>query len=91
MNTLNLFSLDDEILIGEKHFYTFKEAADIIGKKGLGRNKLLKLLRNNGVFNQWNHPTEDYENTGLFKMVSNRHLTPLISSYGINFIKKYLL
>lgn len=85
------FMAEDDIFVGEKHFYNFRDAAKLIGKKGMGRNNLFKLLKEKGILDEWNHPTEEYENRGFFKVLENSHMTPLISSYGINYIKKYLL
>lgn len=85
----NVFGyVDDTIYVGENKFYNFSEAAKIIGKEGFGRNNLLKLLRDKGVFDRFNTPTPEWENKGLFKNVDNKYLTPLVSGYGINYIKK---
>jgi phage antirepressor YoqD-like protein len=92
MNKSNIFNrLDLDIICGENKFYTFKEAATIINKKGLGQNNLFKLLREKGILDKWNHPTEEFEQKSFFKIIENKHLTPLISSYGINYVIKYLL
>jgi hypothetical protein len=85
------FEADDDIFVGENRFYSFSVAVKIIGIKGLGRSNLLKLLRDEGIFDRWNNPTKEFENKGFFKLVKNKHLTPLISNYGINYIKKHLL
>jgi anti-repressor protein len=90
---MNVFSFepDDDIFVGENRFYNFNDAAKIIGIKGLGRNNLFKLLKEKGVLDRWNTPTKEFDNMGFFKIVENKHLTPLISNYGINYIKKHLL
>lgn len=90
---MNLYNpgVADEIYVGKRSFHNFNNAAKIIGKKGLGRNSLLKLLREKNVLDKWNHPTKEFEDMDFFKIVDNRHMTPLISSYGINYIKKYLI
>ena len=80
-----------KFFLGENRFYNFSEAAKLIGKKGLGRNNLLRLLRDNGILDRWNMPTKEFENMVFFKIIENKHLTPLISSHGINYIKKHLL
>ena len=43
------------------------------------------------MLNEYNQPSEEWENSGYFKVVNNRYATTLISSYGINYIKKHLL
>jgi anti-repressor protein len=85
------FGADNDIFVGENRFYNFSDAAKIIGIKGLGRSNLFKLLRDRGVLNRWNHPTKEFKNMGYFRIVENKHLTPLISNYGINYIKKKIL
>lgn len=90
MNVFN-YGSDDEIFVGENRFYNFREAAQIIGKKGLGRNNLLKLLREKGILDKWNHPMEDFKYKSFFRIEDNWYMTPLISTYGINYIKKRIL
>ena len=85
------FGAEDDIFVGENRFYSFSKAAKIIDKKGLGRTNLFKLLRDNGVLDKWNHPVEDFKYKSFFKIKDDRYQTPLISSYGINYIKKHLL
>lgn len=90
---MNIFSSgsDDDIYVGENRFYNFREAAKIIGIKGLGSVNLFKKLRGEGILDKWNKPTKEFENSGFFKTANNRYLTPLISTYGINYIKKNVL
>ncbi|WDF63180.1 phage antirepressor KilAC domain-containing protein [Flavobacterium sp. KACC 22763] len=82
-------NLDD--IVGEMKFYTFSEAAKIINCKGLGQKNLFKLLREKNVLNEYNEPLDNWRNAVFFKVADNRYETPLISTYGINHIKKYFL
>lgn len=90
MNVFN-YGDEDDIFVGENRFYSFSKAAKIIGKKGLGRNNLLALLREKGILDKWNHPMDDFKYKCFFRIKDNRHETPTISTYGINYIKKNLL
>lgn len=85
------YNSEDEIFVGENRFYNFSEAAKLIGKKGLGRNNLFKLLKENGILDEHNQPINTVKYKSFFRVVDNRHLTTLISTYGINYIKKYLV
>ncbi len=91
MMGFNIFNSDVDVVIGNKNFYTFKEAAEIINHKDLGQKRLFKLLREKDILNKYNEPMEEWLNNGFFKVVNNKYATTLISSYGINYIKKHLL
>lgn len=92
MNRLNAFSaVDPDIYVGECEFFNFREASKIINQKGLGRNNLLKLLREKGILDKWNTPTEKLRGKGFIRTIDNSYLTPLISSYGIKYLQKYVL
>ncbi len=91
MMKFNIFSSDLDVIIGDNKFYTFREAAKIINHKRLGQNKLLKLLREKEILNQYNEPIGEWKNSSYFKVVDNRYATTLISNYGINYIKKHFL
>ncbi len=83
-------TVNDDVYIGENEFFNFKEASEIINKKELGRNKLLKLLREKKILDDYNHPI-DNNTKHFFKVSMNKYKTPLISTYGINYIQIYLL
>jgi phage antirepressor YoqD-like protein len=87
----NVFSQDIDVIVGENKFYNFRDAAKLINKKGLGQKGLFKLLREKEVLNQYNEPMGEWENSSFFKVVDNRYATTLISTYGINYIKKHFL
>lgn len=87
----NIFNPNDDVSIGDKNFYTFKEAAKIINQKGLGQNKLFQLLRENAMLDRYNEPLEEWKDSGFFKVIDNRYATTLISTYGINYIQKHLM
>lgn len=91
MTTFNIFIQESDVIIGEKKFHTFKDAAKIINQKGLGQKNLFKLLRENNILDKYNQPIDKWESIGFFKVADNRFATTLISSYGINYIKKNLL
>lgn len=91
MIKINIFNQDSDVITGEKIFYTFREAAKIINKKGLGQKNLFKLLREKNILNKYNEPLEELKTNGFFNVVDNRYETTLISSYGINYIKNNYL
>lgn len=91
MIKFNIFHQDFDVIVGENKFYTFNEASKILNKKGLGQNNLFKLLREKEMLNEYNEPMEKWTSSNYFKVVNNRYATTLISSYGINYIKKYYL
>ncbi|CAA7386963.1 phage antirepressor KilAC domain-containing protein [Chryseobacterium fistulae] len=87
----NQFDITDTDVTGENKFYNFKEAAAIINKKGLGRNNLLKLLREKGILGYYNDPHEEWIESGFFKRADDIYRTLLISQYGINYIRRKFL
>ena len=91
MMKFNIFNSSDDVILGDKNFHTFKEAAKIINHKDLGQKKLFKLLREKNMLNEYNEPLEEWENSGFFRVVNNRYATTLISNYGINYIKNNFL
>lgn len=91
MNKFNIFNSEPDIIVGEQKFHTFREAAKIINRKGLGQNNLFKLLREKEVLDRYNEPLEEWKKSGFFKVVDNRFCTTLISTYGINYIKNHFI
>lgn len=83
-----IFKIEPSDIEGEKRFYDFREAAKVMNVKGVGRNKLLKFLREKGALNSYNEPTEEWFDSGFFKKANNLYGTTLISSHGINYIKR---
>lgn len=81
----------DDIFNGKNEFYSFREASKIINKKGLGRNNLLKLLREKDVLDQFNKPSDEWIELAFAKRSDDFYKTPLISTYGINYVKKHFL
>ncbi|NVN19445.1 hypothetical protein GUA46_13930 [Muricauda sp. HICW] len=86
----NMFSsnLNPEDMIGNMKYYNFSEAASKLNVEGVGRNTLLKIMREKGIFDRFNVPTPEWEHHPFFKNVENKHLTPLISEHGINYIRR---
>lgn len=91
MMEFNVFNQDIDDITGENKFFTISEAAKIINQKGLGQKKLFKLLREKNILNHYNDPIDDWKNSVFFKASDNKYGTTLISSYGINYIKRHLL
>lgn len=91
MKYLEYGYVDDEVYMGELRYYSFQDAARIINCKGLGRNKLLALMRESNLLEYGNKPTEESLDNLFIKSADDFFQTPLISSYGINYVKKYLI
>ncbi len=79
-------NVPEKYLMGEKRYVNFKEAARIIGKDNLSRNKLLAVLRKIEWLDQYNYCTDNELALLFIKNVENRHLTPLISIQGIDYL-----
>lgn len=92
MDNKELFIIaDDEVICGENKFYNFKKASEIINKKGLGRNNLMKLLREKEMLDDYNKPIQKWVDYEFLKRADDYFRTPLISTYGINYVKKHFL
>ncbi len=91
MIKINIFTQDPDIISGPHKFHSFREAAKIINRKGLGQNNLFKLLREKEMLDSYNQPTDDWKDSGYFDVVHNYFATTLISTYGIKYIQKHIL
>ena len=77
-----------------------KQVAGIIGIKGLGRNKLFELLREEKILNNYNLPYQNFINSGYFKIieivskdrVGEPRITPktVVFQKGVDYILKLI-
>jgi hypothetical protein len=84
-------AVEPQEIIDENKYYNFSEAARIINVKSLGRNKLLNLMRENNLLDDYNSPTEFSTNQNYIKEGNDYYRTPLISMKGIKYVKKKIL
>lgn len=77
----------DEIYCGPKKIYGYRKASKILNIKNLGRNKLFKFLRKKHILDEFNKPTYYFRDNDLFLNSDNFDKTPLITSYGIQYLK----
>lgn len=84
------FGYIDEKL-ATKSNYNIQEVAEILDIKNFGRNKLFKWLREHGYFDQYNRPMTIFIENGLFLCKDNIYKTPLVTSEGVEFLKKKLI
>ena len=77
----------------------FAEVSKIINKKGFGRNKLMKFLRQNDILRFNNTPYQTYVDRGYFKIVESYFvknnevcigIKTVISQKGVDYILKKL-
>ena len=54
-------------IVDSKSLYSFKEAADLLNIKGLGRNNLIDLLRQRKILSKSNEPKRIYIEQGYFE------------------------
>ena len=90
----------DTLNFCEVVYYTTKKGEEKSRLKGIGRNKLFQILRDNNILNQGNEPYQKFINKGYFKRVINdvetkngaiMVSTTCVTQRGFNFIRKLLL
>ena len=74
------------------------EVAQVLKKKGFGRNNLFALLRGKGIFKKNNQPYQEYVERGYFRLVEQSYkvngetkinLKAVVSQRGLEFILKF--
>lgn len=78
-------------------WYDYAEAAKMLNYKKVGRNILLAIMRDHGLFRSNNEPYQEYVDRGYFKVtpvyieeIDETKLKPLISTSGLDYIRKLL-
>jgi phage antirepressor YoqD-like protein len=85
---MNFGYIDDQF--ARKDFYNMAELATLINISGMGRNNLLKYLREKGILNQYNEPTDSYKDLNYFKRRTNGYEPILVTPAGAKFITRLL-
>jgi phage antirepressor YoqD-like protein len=77
-----------------------RDVAASLNIPDIGRNRLFKLLRENGVLDDRNIPYREYQDRGCFRVIEQKwtdkegathiNLKPLVYQKGIDFIRKVL-
>jgi len=75
-------------------------AANVLGIKGVGRNKLFQFLRERGVLKENNEPYREYIDRGYFRVIEQKYSKPdgtthisiktLVYQRGLDYIRKEL-
>lgn len=83
---------------GSKDAISIGEVAKVLGVKGLGRNKLFQLLRNNKILQSNNQPYQAYVDRGYFRVVEQKwvasngetkiNIKTLVYQKGVDYIRK---
>lgn len=76
------------------------QVAKVIGKKGIGRNKLFEILREKKVLMNNNTPYQKFVDAGYFRVVEQKYTKPngeininiktLVYQRGVDFIRKLI-
>lgn len=74
------------------------QVAKVLGIKGLGRNKLFELLRENKVLQKDNIPYQKYVDAGYFRVLEQKYTVPsgetkvniktMVFQKGVDYIRK---
>ena len=77
------------------------DVAKVLGFKGIGRNNLFKILREERILQPNDNPDQEYRDRGYFRVVEQRYDKPygevginiktLVFQKGIDFIRKLLI
>ncbi|RMZ60371.1 hypothetical protein D1632_05380 [Chryseobacterium nematophagum] len=90
MKDTNIFMGDD--IIYSKKLYSMEEAAKILNIKKMGRNNLLKALRERNVLDSLNYAHKEYENYLVSTRTEKswpRYVT-LVTPEGLLFLSRLL-
>ncbi|UKO99383.1 phage antirepressor KilAC domain-containing protein [Nostoc sp. UHCC 0870] len=85
-----------DIIANDDNFLSLSEAAKLINSPGLGRNKLMVLLRDKGVLQMSNLPYQKYVDQGYFVVVEKVttnvgvQLVTKVTQKGISFLIRLL-
>lgn len=76
------------------------QVAKVIGKKGIGRNKLFAILRDKRILDRGNIPYQEYVDRGYFRVVEQKYTTPngethiniktLVYQKGVDYIRRLI-
>ena len=76
------------------------QVAKVIGKKGIGRNKLFQILRDKKILDKGNVPYQTYVDRGYFRVVEQKYVKPngetqiniktLVYQKGVDYIRRLL-
>ena len=83
---------------GSKSAISIAEVAKVLGVKGLGRNKLFQVLRDNKILQSNNQPYQAYVDRGYFRVVEQKwvasngetriNIKTLVYQKGVDYIRK---
>jgi len=88
-----------DAVTGSKNLISMQEVSKVLAIKGLGRNNLFQLLRDQKVLFGKNEPYQKYVDCGYFKIIESRwekngdiqiNLKTMVSQKGLNFIRKMI-
>ena len=86
-----------DAVTGSKNLISMQEVAKVLAIKGLGRNNLFELLREQKILFGKNQPYQQYVDRGYFKIIETRwekngdiqvSLKTMVSQRGLDFIRK---
>lgn len=83
---------------GSNDTIDMKEAAKVLNLKGIGRNNLFEILRQNKILDRNNQPYQKYVDLGYFRIIESRYSLPtgevkislktVVFQKGLDFIRK---
>ncbi|MBR4397532.1 MAG: phage antirepressor KilAC domain-containing protein [Methanobrevibacter sp.] len=108
---INELKAENELMKPKAEFYDkvtgssdtcdMKEVAKILNFKGIGRNNLFEILRNENVLDRQNQPYQKYVDAGYFRIIESKwedrdgdihiNLKTVVFQKGIEFIRKTVL
>lgn len=87
-----------DAVAGSKDSIEMGQVAKVLGIKGLGRNKLFELLRENKVLQRDNIPYQKYVDAGYFRVLEQKYTVPsgetkvniktMVFQKGVDYIRK---
>lgn len=87
-----------DAVAGSKDSIEMGQVAKVLGIKGLGRNKLFELLRENKVLQRDNIPYQKYVDSGYFRVLEQKYTVPsgetkvniktMVFQKGVDYIRK---
>lgn len=87
-----------DAVAGSKDSIEMGQVAKVLGIKGLGRNKLFELLRENKVLQKDNIPYQKYVDAGYFRVLEQKYTVPsgetkvniktMVFQKGVDYIRK---
>lgn len=90
-----------DAVTGSKDTIDIGEAAKVLAIKGIGRNNLFEILRNNGTLMSNNQPYQKYIDAGYFRTIESSYTTPdgmthvniktVVYQRGLEYIRKVVM